>query len=128
MKLLLDTHIVIWAIMDDPRLTKTARAFIDENADECFFSAASVWEASIKNSVPKRTLGISGENFTKEAMKMGMRNMDVTIEHAELVETLPYYHADPFDRMLVAQAIAEGCILVTHDDNIAKYGAFVRRV
>ncbi|MBR4611761.1 MAG: type II toxin-antitoxin system VapC family toxin [Kiritimatiellae bacterium] len=128
MKLLLDTHIVIWAIMDDPRLTNTAKALIDDNAGECFFSAASVWEVAVKNSIPRRFLGIHAGDFTKESLQMGLRNMDVTTEHAEIIETLPYYHGDPFDRMLVAQAIVEGCILVTHDDDIAKYGAFVRKV
>lgn len=98
------------------------------NAEECFFSAATIWEVSIKNSVPKRFLGISAVNFIQEALAMGFRNMDVTTEHAAMVETLPRIHADPFDRMLVAQAIVEGCTLITHDDDIAKYGAFVRKV
>lgn len=128
MKLLLDTHIVIWAIMDDPRLTNTAKALIDENAGECFFSAASVWEVAVKNSIPRRFLGIHAGDFTKESLQMGLRNMDVTTEHAEIIETLPYYHGDPFDRMLVAQAMAEDCILVTHDDKLPQYGAFVRKV
>ena len=128
MKLLLDTHIVIWAIMDDPRLTNAAKALIDDNASECFFSAASVWEVAVKTSIPRRFLGIHAGDYTKEALQMGLRNMDVTTEHAEIIETLPRIHGDPFDRMLVAQAIVEGCILVTHDDDIAKYGAFVRKV
>ncbi|MBP5543628.1 MAG: type II toxin-antitoxin system VapC family toxin [Kiritimatiellae bacterium] len=128
MKLLLDTHIVIWAIMDDPRLTNTAKALIDDNAGECFFSAASVWEVAVKNSIPRRFLGIHAGDFTKESLQMGLRNMDVTTEHAEIIETLPYYHDDPFDRMLIAQAMAEDCILVTHDDKLPQYGAFVRKV
>ncbi len=128
MKLLLDTHIVLWSIMDDPRLTRSAKKLIAENAGECFFSAASVWEVAIKNSIPGRFVGISSMNFTIEAKAAGFRNMDVTTEHAELVETLPHHHEDPFDRMLVAQAVAEGCLLVTHDDRIPAYGAFVKRV
>ena len=128
MKLLLDTHIVIWAIMDDPRLTNTAKALIDDNAGECFFSAASVWEVAVKNSIPRRFLGIHAGDFTKESLQMGLRNMDVTTEHAEIIETLPHFHDDPFDRMLIAQAMAEDCILVTHDDKLPQYGAFVRKV
>ena len=128
MKLLLDTHIVLWAIMDNPKLTKNAKALIEENAGESFFSAASVWEVAIKNSLPKRILGISSMNFVHEALSMGFRNMDVTTEHSAIVETLPPIHGDPFDRMLVAQAMVEGCTLVTHDDTIAKYGEFVKKV
>ena len=128
MKLLLDTHIVIWAIMDDPRLTRTAKALMTENAGECFFSAASIWEVAIQNSMPGRFVGISSKDLAAEAKCAGFRNMDVTSEHAEVVETLPHHHEDPFDRMLVAQAMAEGCVLVTHDDHLPAYGAFVRRV
>ncbi len=128
MKLLLDTHIVLWAIMDDPRLTRSAKALLMNNAGECFFSAASVWEVAIKNSIPGRFIGISSKDLAAEAKAAGFHNMDVTSEHAEVIETLPHHHEDPFDRMLVAQAMAEGCILVTHDDRLPAYGAFVRHV
>ncbi len=128
MKLLLDTHIVLWSIMDNPKLTDFAKSLIQENSGESFFSAASVWEIAIKNSLPKRYLGISAANFIQEALAMGFRNMDVTTEHATVVESLPLIHGDPFDRMLVAQALVEGCTLVTHDDDIAKYGEFVRQI
>ena len=128
MKLLLDTHIVIWAIMDDSRLTRSARSLLTDNAGACFFSLASIWEVAIKNSIPGRFIGISSKELAAEAQAAGFRNMDVTSEHAEVVETLPHHHEDLFDRMLVAQAMAEGCILVTHDDHLPAYGAFVKRV
>lgn len=127
MKYLFDTHIFLWAFGEDPRLSAEARYLLGEYDKELYFSAVSPWEIAVKAHT-KRALPITAGEFRSRLLECGFRELPILSTHAELVETLPYYHADPFDRMLVAQAIAEGCILVTHDDNIAKYGAFARRV
>ena len=126
-KYLFDTHIFLWAFDNHPRLSAEARYLLGEYDKELYFSPVSVWEVATKAST-KHPLGISAEEFRQHVLEGGFREMPITSAHAALVETLPHHHEDPFDRMLVAQAMAEGCILVTHDDHLPAYGAFVKRV
>lgn len=121
MRILLDTHIALWALTDDPRLGATARAHIDAPANEVYVSTASVWEIAIK-----RALGRSGISFTAHDAvdyfhDAGYTLLDVRPEHAAAVETLPKRHGDPFDRLLIAQALIEPLRLITHDRVIAGY-------
>ncbi len=121
MRLLLDTHVGLWAITDSPRLTAEARKLILAPANQIHVSAASIWEIAIKHSLGKQGMPISGNESVKWFMKAGYVFLPVSAEHAALVEALPAHHADPFDRMLVAQALAEPMRLMTHDTLVAKY-------
>lgn len=128
MKLLFDTHLLLWAITDDRRLSARARALLADSANECFYSAASVWEVAIKNGLPKRSLGIPAASFRREVEKAGFRPILVFPEHAAAVESLPHLHEDPFDRLLLAQARAESCVLLTSDSVLPTYGEPVQKV
>ena len=128
MKLLFDTHLLLWAITDDRRLSARVRALMSDPANECLYSAASVWEVAIKNGVPKRSLGIPAEAFRREVEAAGFRPLAVSPAHAAAVESLTHVHEDPFDRVLVAQARAENCTLLTADSVLPDYGDPVRKV
>ena len=128
MKLLLDTHLLLWAITDDRRLPARVRALMADPANECLYSAASVWEVAIKNGLPKRSLGIPADAFRREVETAGFRPLAVSPEHAAMVESLPHVHEDPFDRLLVAQARAENCTLLTSDSILPAYGAPVEKI
>lgn len=117
MRLLLDTHIVLWAVLDDPRLKPAHRAAIAE-ADALFISAASVWEVSIKTALGK--LDVPDDLFDT-ARAAGAQALPITWEHASVAGALPPYHADPFDRMLIAQARHENIVLVTADQRMKAY-------
>lgn len=127
MKFLFDTHIFLWAFDNHPHLSAKARCLLGEYDEELYFSPVNVWEIANKAGA-KHPLDTTAEEFRQSLIDGGFRELPVTSWHAAVVETLPRIHGDPFDRMLVAQAMVEGCILVTHDDNVAKYGSFVRRV
>jgi PIN domain nuclease of toxin-antitoxin system len=119
--LLLDTHVFLWWRMNDARLTEGARDAIAA-ADLVFVSAASAWESSIKSALGRLVLP---EPFSRGVDDSGFQRLAIAFEHAELAGALPRHHADPFDRMLVAQAILEGCTLVSHDPAMEPYGATV---
>lgn len=121
MRLLLDTHIALWAITDSPKLSAQARNLILSPENEIYVSAASVWEIAIKHSLGRHTIPISGEKARRHFADAGYLPLPITDQHAAAVETLPSIHADPFDRMLVAQALTEPLKLVTHDATVAGY-------
>lgn len=121
MRVLLDTHVGLWAITDSPRLTAAARRLIQAPANQIHVSAATIWEIAIKHGLGKQGMPISGNEAITWFAKAGYDFLPVSAEHAALVETLPAHHADPFDRMLVAQALAEPMRLMTHDALVAKY-------
>ena len=127
MKYLFDTHIFLWAFDNHPQLSAEARYLLGKYDEDLYFSPVNVWEIANKAGT-KHPLDTTAEEFRQNLIDGGFRELPVTSSHAAMVETLPRIHGDPFDRMLVAQALVEGCILVTHDDNVAKYGAFVRQV
>lgn len=117
MTLLLDTHVFLWWRADDRRLGRAARAAIVE-ADVVFVSAATAWEAAIKAALGRLRYPDTIEAGVEAS---GFEKLPITLAHAELAARLPPHHADPFDRMLVAQAKAEGLTLVTHDRTFAAY-------
>ena len=122
MSLLLDTHVVLWWISGSPRLPENIAARIADPGELVVVSAASIWEAAIKAALGKlRVPEALGDVVTEE----GFESMPITFEHAEQAGALPAHHRDPFDRMLVAQAITEGLILVTHDPAFEPYGVQV---
>ena len=117
-RLLLDTHTLLWAIEDNPGLNADARSAIVDPLNDVFVSAASVWEIAIKRSLGRLE---APDNLGEEVSKAGFIELAVTIRHGELAARLPPHHGDPFDRMLVAQAQAEGLVLVTRDRVLAQY-------
>ena len=118
-RLLLDTHVLLWALEDSPELGVSTREIIVDPRNQIFVSAASVWEIAIKRALGK--LRFNG-NVVETVEETGFSALPVTLFHAEQAGALPPYHRDPFDRMLVAQAQAEGLVIVTQDANIPRYG------
>ncbi|MCW2636631.1 MAG: PilT protein putative toxin of system [Blastococcus sp.] len=118
MKLLLDTHALLWWLDDDARLAQSAREAIAE-AESVAVSAASAWEISIKQAIG--TLR-GPDDLAAELAANGFTGLPITVAHARAAGALPPHHADPFDRMLVAQSRLEGLTLVTRDDRLAAYG------
>lgn len=117
MKLLIDTHAVIWWLAGDKRLSNTARTAIAAADREAVVSVASVWEASIK-----RTAGrLSGPDLAAAVNAAGLPFLRIDEHHAKLAGELPLVHRDPFDRMLVAQASVERIAIVSADDRIPRY-------
>ena len=125
MRLLLDTHIALWAIADDPRLSDLARSLIDDPENTVMVSAATVWEISIKHALARSNMPSSGEEALGYFRSAEFGLLDITPIHAAAVETLPPLHGDPFDRILVAQAMTEPLRLLTRDAQVAAYGGMV---
>lgn len=128
MNLLLDTHIALWALADDPRLSETARSLILDEGNHIFASVASMWEIAIKRARRLDSIPLSGVEFLHHCERAGYRSLPVRERHVAALETLPPLHADPFDRILLAQARAESMLLLTHDAALAGYGEGVRQV
>lgn len=126
MKYLLDTHIALWALAGDPSLPEEAQVTILDTKNELFVSVASLWEAAIKCSIGK--LKIPFANIEPDLDLLGVQVLGIGIEHCRIVESLPFVHSDPFDRMLIAQCLADDMQLLTHDTKLPAYGAFVRLV
>lgn len=128
MNLLLDTQIALWALTDSPRLSERARALILDPDAMVFYSAASVWEIAIKHRLARGDMPVSGAEADGLFREAGYLELQVTAVHAAATENLPDHHADPFDRMLVAQALHEPLRLLTHDRQILAYGGNVEFV
>ncbi len=119
MNLLLDTHILIWALENNPALSDKAREAIIDGRNMVFVSAASVWEISIKTAMGKLEVP---NNLIEEIAIHRFTQLSMNFEHAKLAGELPDIHKDPFDRMLIAQAMIEKLTMVTQDNRIPKYG------
>jgi PIN domain nuclease of toxin-antitoxin system len=119
---LLDTHVLLWWLADDPSLSTEGRQLIAEPTNVFFVSAASAWEISIKRSLGKLK---APEDLQKAMAASYFQPLPITIHHALAAGGLPRHHADPFDRMVIAQAKTEGLTLLTHDRGIKAYGTFV---
>ena len=125
MKLLLDTHAFLWYMAGDERLSRRARRAMDADDAELILSAAAVWEIAIKVKLGRLTLPDSVEEYVTEKIEAGLQTLPVDWQHAAAVEKLPLHHRDPFDRLLVAQALTEGLPLVTGDPALRAYGVKV---
>jgi len=121
MNLLLDTHVALWAITDDPKLSAKARELIIASRTNVWVSAVSLWEISIKHSLARGDMPVSGQEALVYFKQAGYNILAIEAEHTVAVETLPAHHQDPFDRLLVAQAFVEPMRLMTHDETVAKY-------
>ncbi|MFA7239871.1 MAG: type II toxin-antitoxin system VapC family toxin [Sulfuricellaceae bacterium] len=127
MRLLLDTHVFIWAVMDDPRLNQRARAIIEE-ASGVYVSAASIWEIAIKSRLGK--LDADPEDMVRAIDSSGFIELPVSSLHAARVVKLPLNdrHKDPFDRLLVAQSMVEPLVLLSADPKLSSYGGLVQQI
>jgi PIN domain nuclease of toxin-antitoxin system len=121
MRLLLDTHVLLWWLADHPALSKQARALI-ANEPEVFASAASAWEIAIKRALGKLE---APEDLLSALEAGGIRRLPIDFQHAAVAGALPRHHDDPFDRMLVAQAQREGLTLLTSDSHTSRYAVAV---
>ncbi len=128
MRLLLDTHVLLWAAAAPDRLSRTALDMIEDPANEPMFSAASLWEIAIKYGLGRADFSVDPRLLRRELRDNQYGEIPVTSEHTLAVVALPNLHKDPFDRMLIAQSIVEGITLLTSDPLIAQYKAPVLRV
>jgi PIN domain nuclease of toxin-antitoxin system len=119
--LLLDTHVVLWALTDHPSLSTKARALILSPRSTVWVSTVSIWEIAIKHSLGRGDMPVSGEQALQYIRQAGYRTLPIEPEHAAAIEGLPPIHQDPFDRLLVAQALTEPMRLITHDATVARY-------
>ena len=127
MKLLLDTHLLLWAAGEPERLPLAALAEIENPENELLFSPVSLWEVAIKRSLGRADFDVDPRLLRRGLLDNGYRELSVTGEHAVNVDILPLIHKDPFDRFLLAQAIVEGMPLLTVDEMLARYPGPVRR-
>ncbi|MGQ0764674.1 MAG: type II toxin-antitoxin system VapC family toxin [Gemmatimonadota bacterium] len=128
MKLLLDTQLLLWAAGETKRLSPKARRLLNDPRNELLFSAASIWEIAIKNSLGRADFRVEPRLLRRGLLDNGYIELPITSEHAVGIDSLPPFHRDPFDRLLLAHALSEGIVLVTTDAQVAAYPGTVRRV
>ncbi len=128
MKLLLDTQLLLWAAGQPERLSAAARRHIKNPKNELLFSAASLWEITIKNSLGREDFRVEPRLLRRGLIDNGYIELPITSQHAVNIEGLPLLHKDPFDRLLLAQALTEGITLLTSDAQLARYRGPVRKV
>lgn len=128
MKLLLDTHLLLWAAGQPDRLSNEARTLIDSPVNELYFSAASIWEVVIKSGLGRDDFRADARVLRRGLLDNAYAELPVGSEHAIAIDGLPAIHKDPFDRILVAQAQVEGITLLTVDPLLARYPGPVRVV
>lgn len=125
---LLDTHLLLWAAGQPDRLSGEARALLEDPRSELMFSAASIWEVSIKRTLGRDDFRVEPRLLRRGLLDNGYRELVITSEHTVAIERLPPLHKDPFDRLLLAQADVEGVMLLTADMLVAQYPGPVRKV
>jgi PIN domain nuclease of toxin-antitoxin system len=126
MKVLVDTHTFIWDILSDHRSSRKAKQVLSSNDDELVFSLVSLWEIAIKIKIGKlNTIGSSIAYIRDEMNAYGMELLPIRYEHILQLESLPVHHGDPFDRLLIAQAITESLPILTGDEIFKRYGVKV---
>ena len=128
MRLLLDTHLLLWAAGEPNRLSATARRLMRDSENTLVFSAASLWEIAIKRKLGRHDFRADPRLLRRGLLDNGYDELPIGSDHAIAVEDLPPLHKDPFDRILIAQAIVEGILLLTVDPLLAEYAGPVRRV
>jgi PIN domain nuclease of toxin-antitoxin system len=127
-KLLLDTHLLLWAAEEPRRLSPAARKLMKDDANELTFSAASFWEIAIKRGLGRSDFQLDPRLLRRGLLDNGYTELQIGSDHALAMDGLPRLHKDPFDRILIAQAIVEGITLLTADPLISQYSGPIRRV
>ena len=125
MRLLLDTHILLWLVTNSPQLSSLTRSFIEDARNTCFFSPVSIYEISLKRKKHPDCFSFDGMAARLEFLTVGISELPFTSRHAAAADSLEVFHNDPFDRMLLAQAKSEGIKIVSHDRHFPQYGNFV---
>lgn len=125
MRILIDTHVLLWTLGGVQRLRKTSGASIADPDNDVLFSAATIWEIAIKAALGKRDFGVDPAKIHEHALNAGFSELPVRSDAALRAGALPLHHRDPFDRLLVAQAELEKATLYTADRQLLAYGAFV---
>ncbi|MEF0940325.1 type II toxin-antitoxin system VapC family toxin [Rhizobium sp. BR 362] len=128
MKFLVDTHVLLWATVDSPRLPEKARDLIEDLDNTIAFSTASIWEVAIKTGLARPGFDVNAHRLYENLLENGYEELPVFGQHAAAAMDLPDIHKEPFDRILVAQAFVEGIPLITADKTVASYGGLVRLV
>ena len=128
MKLLLDTHLLLWAASSPERLSPTALELLESDQNQLVFSAASLWEITIKRQLGRIDFDADPRLLRRGLLDNGWLELAISSEHAIAVERLPPLHRDPFDRILLAQADIEGMLLLTSDDTVSRYPGSIRKV
>jgi len=129
MKLLLDTHLLLWAAGEPQRLSREARTLLDNPDNELLFSAASLWEVAIKRGLGREDFKVDARLLRRGLLDNGYSELPIISDHVVATDSLPLMHKDPFDRILVAQATVEGVTLLTIDSLVSQYpGSPIRTV
>jgi len=128
MKFLLDTHLLLWAAAEPRRLSKQARALIDNPDNDLLFSAASLWEVAIQRGLGRDDFKVDARLLRRGLLDNGYSELPIISDHVVAIDSLPPIHKDPFDRILVAQATVEGVTLLTIDSVVRQYPGPIRAV
>ncbi|MBC8084228.1 MAG: type II toxin-antitoxin system VapC family toxin [Hymenobacter sp.] len=126
MRLLLDTHTVLWYSRNSPELLPRVAELIQSPGSICFVSRATLWEVSIKVSINKLILPVHFAQWVRQVREAGLHPLEITDDHLTTLLALPHHHRDPFDRLLIAQAITEDLTLLSRDEHFAAYPVQVR--
>lgn len=128
MKYLVDTHLLLWAAIIPKKLSKAARARLEDGGAQLWFSAGSIWETAIKRSLGRADFDVEPRRLRRALLDHGWNELAISSEHAAAVNELPPLHKDPFDRILLAQARTEGLTLLTSDKLVSRYPGAVQKV
>ena len=128
MKLLLDTHLVIWATTQSHLLSPAAKALMSDPGNELLFSPVNLWEVAIKRALGRHDFQFDSRILRRNLLQNDYQELPVTSDHAVAIDQLPPIHKDPFDRLLIAQSMVEGILLLTSDPTVAQYPAPVKLV
>lgn len=129
MKYILDTHILLWAASGSRKLSLAAKKIINNTNNQLFFSVASIWEVAIKQSLARDDFQVDARLLRRALIDNGYSELPIFSEHVVEVNTLPMIHKDPFDRILIAQSMVEGIMLMTADESICQYQqAMIKKV
>jgi PIN domain nuclease of toxin-antitoxin system len=127
-KLLLDTHILLWSAGQPDKLSARAKSLLLDPSNSLYFSSASIWEIVIKRGLARDDFKVDPVRLLKQLVINGYEEVAVSSDHTLAVDTLPVLHKDPFDRILIAQARTEGMVLLTADEQVMSYGDAVMKV
>ena len=128
MKYLLDTHLLLWIASGSQCLSKTAKKLLLDEQNEFWFSAGSIWEIVLKNSLGRADFHVEPSVFRRALLDNGYMEIPIKSEHTIMIKNLPTLHKDPFDRILIAQSLVEGYILLTNDASLKQYSGSVQLI
>jgi PIN domain nuclease of toxin-antitoxin system len=128
MRFLLDTHFVLWIPVNSSNMSSKSASIIRAPESELFFSVSSIWEIAIKKGLNRRNFQVDPREIRRRLIENGYQELTIQSQHVVMVDSMPPIHKDPFDRILIAQAMVEGITLLTADPVIAKYPGPIRKM